>query len=1106
MSRNSFLNTVSEVSKYADYRTEQLIHDGSDSFNFQTLPRDIVKILILYRLAPLLELDQCKELYDEFSHAVAERRQRRNGLKKLIDSQANQIYNLSFDFGDEPASGEISVLRQKATKILARATHAESEIEKLEAENRALRRAKGKRKIDSFDVAIPSPAQAKQAKVVSAAEREYREMLLEHQTRLLKIRQDNEGLARDVEMLEKQLGTLDTRIGFMAPGGKREPQKRVSLAERALVNAQKRGGKPVNLLEQPGKGQSETGHGEKPERPTQVAATKRRLANILAKKQEGVVQKEVIAPSKSLSGMGTLPQLEEIPGRYEHLVSQPGQKGLPALNKGKKGGAEARIGHSNSQDPEKRVMVLQQKGGKGPTGKNGAGKAAPPPVKEQEENDYYYDYDDDDDDEVARAPAKGKKGAAAAGSGPLAGKVGAGVSGAVARGVAGKGALGGSGDVNSVGVRRGRANQGSVEKQNTAQKGSKSAQATVKASNSSSVPKASSIRAKAPGPAAKGSASVSAKPGVAAGKGAAPKASASVGPSGGAKASAAGVNARVARERAAGGAQGAKSVRGPGASAAAQVAAGRQASKSVRPKETVPPEGVNSPGKASAARRMKISASVGAKPGEPSRKAENSKRVGNNGQRESESSIGQRSSPARGSKSPLRKDQATGRDRPISSYSSESEAYDSYEENTETYGSDVEEDTEASKSQSALEQCQVIAPKERVARPFRERQIAGSYIAAGSSMSASETPSEPSSGAPGRSSRARGAAAKRAAAKNNNDSRSENPEMSNAANGRAKAVSAKRNVGKNETESPAGAQKAGSAQGVVARRAVAKNVNGPQSESPQRRANAAKVAAAKNRSLSESADEPQGPARARGKMAPKQSPEKAQKSQSESTDQPQGARARGKLDKKPSSQNAKNSEADKPHAAKGPGRAVKKPSSQDDLSELQKPPKARGQPVQKAASKKANNSESELNEESRKQLQARDRKLSPSPEEQPAFSDDDADSEPQSQQQESPDYDSSSHSSQVKNSGPIYTTPGTNYKRPYVEMPFDRMVISQKEQEEEETPKSTKSEPGTKPPKPVQKPKEPNFLTARDAADEVVQMIHEFHDVLRRFRDKSTVC
>ena len=1073
MSRNSFLNSVSEVSKYADYRTEQLIHDGSDSFNFQTLPRDIVKILILYRLAPLFEVDQCKELYDEFSHAVAERRQRRTGLKKLIDSQANQIYNLSFDFGDEPASGEISVLRQKATKILARATQAESEIEKLEAENRALRRAKGKRKVDSFDVAIPSPAQAKQAKVVSAAEREYREMLLDHQTRLLKIRQDNEGLARDVERLEKQLGTLDTRIGFMAPGGKREPQKRVSLAERALVNAQKRGGKPVNLLEQPGKGQSETGN-EKPERPTQVPATKRRLANILAKKQEGVVQKEVIAPSKSLSGMGTLPQLEEIPGRYEPLVAQPGQKGLPALNKGKKGGAEARIGHSNSQDPEKRVMVLQQKGGKGPTGKKAAAPP-PPPVKEQEEHDYYYDYSDDEEDsEVANVQAKGKKGAAAAVSGPIAGKAGAGV---VARGVAGKGALGGSGNVNTVGVRRGRANQGSVEKENAAQKGSKSAQATVKAANSSSVPKAATIRAKAPGAATKGSASVSAKPGAAA----------SVG---GSKASATGANARVARERAAGGAQGTKSARGPGAAAATEVAAGRQASKSVRPKETVPPEGVNSPGKASAARRMKISASVGAKPGEPSRKAENSmKRAANNGQRESENS----SSPARASKSPLRKDQATGRDIPISSsYSSGSEAYESDEENTETYGSDIE-DTEASKSsQSALEQCQVInVPKERVARALRDKQIAGSYIAAGSSMSASEAPSEPSSGAPGQSSRARGAAAKRAAAKNNNDSRSENPEISN---GRAKAVSAKRTVGKNQTESPAGDQKAGSAQGVVARRAVAKNAN----ESPdanaraQRRANAPKVAAAKSRSLSESADDPQGAPKARGRMAPG-------KAQSESTDQPQGgARARGK---KPSSQNAQNTEADKPRAAaKGPGRAVKKPSSQDDLSELQKSPKA----AQKTASKKG---ESELNEESRKQLQARDRKSSP--EEQPAFSDDD--SEPEAQQQDS-GYDSSSQSSQVKNSGPIYTTPGSNYKRPYVEMPFDRMVISQKEQEDDETPRSTKSEPetksesGTKPQKPLPKPKEPNFLTARDAADEVVQMIHEFHDVLRRFRDKSTVC
>lgn len=235
----SFLNTLPELTRYVNYRTEQLVTDSSISFNFSTLSADVFRLLILFRLSPLFDAEKEQELLDEFTALVNIKRQEVNQTKSTVSQQTKDIYQLGST--TNPSAAEINVLKQKATKLIERATRTESEIIRLENENKILRANRLVCIEDTLNHEIGTKESQTndhtQFDEYIKLEKEFQASLSGHQVLVSKAKAMNQKIHNEIESLEMQLSQYDSRISLMSGMVKKSgstPTK-TTLAERALI-------------------------------------------------------------------------------------------------------------------------------------------------------------------------------------------------------------------------------------------------------------------------------------------------------------------------------------------------------------------------------------------------------------------------------------------------------------------------------------------------------------------------------------------------------------------------------------------------------------------------------------------------------------------------------------------------------------------------------------------------------------------------------------------------------------------------------------------------------------------------------------------------------
>ncbi|OHS96075.1 hypothetical protein TRFO_37804 [Tritrichomonas foetus] len=224
---SSFFNNLPEVVQYLSFRAEKLINNSGDPFNYSQLAENEKKILIMTRLTSRFENDSdLKTIHDQINSIVDEQRHENTKLKFMIQTQTSQIYNVQSV--PEMALGDITVMRQKAQKIIDRSTNTEAEIKSLEIENQTIKQKllfiKNAPKITNnidFDFDLNSP----------------KSNMKDNQIKINKLQNGIERLQRDITGLEMQIESFDKRINGMIIAGKSKSGNRLSLAERALLNA-----------------------------------------------------------------------------------------------------------------------------------------------------------------------------------------------------------------------------------------------------------------------------------------------------------------------------------------------------------------------------------------------------------------------------------------------------------------------------------------------------------------------------------------------------------------------------------------------------------------------------------------------------------------------------------------------------------------------------------------------------------------------------------------------------------------------------------------------------------------------------------------------------
>jgi hypothetical protein len=197
---SSLPNSLTELSRYVHYRTEQLISDALGVFRYRQLSPDNVRLLILSRLSHHFEAQQCQELLGAFSEAVDAKRKIRQDLKIQVNPLASQLFSLHWMSPTASGIGDTALTRRRVAAVRERISHAKAKILKLEVENNRLYRGTN----SESDAALFI-----RKRPTRDPDDELRDEERAHEAHCDKLRTINESLQNEINLLENKIDSIN---------------------------------------------------------------------------------------------------------------------------------------------------------------------------------------------------------------------------------------------------------------------------------------------------------------------------------------------------------------------------------------------------------------------------------------------------------------------------------------------------------------------------------------------------------------------------------------------------------------------------------------------------------------------------------------------------------------------------------------------------------------------------------------------------------------------------------------------------------------------------------------------------------------------------------